>query len=79
MPNILPLLSVNNVTENVSKQAVNLASSKLDQDLGKNEIIRPKDDADQAEVAGGKSMTPEARRQHINLKQQRYQASSSRK
>jgi len=62
----------------VSKWDANSNPSKLDQDLGQNEITRPSNQCDEAIAVGGESMTPEARRQYINLKRQRYQSCTCR-
>jgi hypothetical protein len=62
----------------VSKRDAISSGSKLDQDLGENKTTRPINESDEAIAAGGEAMTPESRRQYINLKRERYQACSSR-
>ncbi len=72
-------LPVNNVTENVLKRDGFLESLKLDQGLDRIQITGPSAGYVDAEVLGGEFMSPEARRQYINLKRERYQASISRR
>ena len=71
-------LPVNNGTGNVPKSDEVSGVSKLDQSFADMDKTRPVSEVAQAKGSGGEPMTSEARRQYINLKRVRYQASTRR-
>ena len=72
-------LPANNVTENVPKRDSFTESLEIDQSLSRTQTTGPVTECEQSKSLGGVFMTPEARRQYINLKRQRYQSCPCRK
>jgi hypothetical protein len=62
----------------VPKSDAGSGVSKLDESFAVVDRTRPEFEVAQAEGSGGEPMTAEARRQYVNLKRVRYQASNSR-
>jgi len=70
-------LPENNVTQSDPKRDADPESENLDLGPIESELTGPLLINPEADVLGGDLMTPEAQRQYINLKRERYQISSS--
>ena len=65
-------------TGNVSERDAGTVVSKLDESFASVDETRPTVEVDQSVGSDSEPMTAEARRQYVNLKRVRYQASNSR-